>query len=88
MDNTQQIFPVFHLVVQFVDGQRLTFDDLAEQQVRQSVEAVQAQHRDIIWFGSITDQHYENGRYYKPTPQPPKITMTDLTGYNEPREKE
>ena len=76
MDNTQQIFPAFRLVAQFADGQRLTFDGLTEQ------------HGDITWFDGVTDQHYENGRYYKLTPQPPEITMIDLTGYNEPQEEE
>lgn len=88
MDNTQQIFPAFRLVAQFADGQRLTFDGLTEQQARQSMEAAQAQHGDIAWFDGVTDQHYENGRYYKLTPQPPEITMIDLTGYNEPQEEE
>ena len=82
MDNTQQIFPAFRLVAQFADGQRLTFDGLTEQQAQQSMEAAQAQHGDITWFDGVTDQHYENGRYYKLTPQPPEITMIDLTGYN------
>ena len=61
---------------------------LTEQQARQSMEAAQAQHGDITWFDGVTDQHYENGRYYKLTPQPPEITMIDLTGYNEPQEEE
>lgn len=74
MDNTQQIFPAFRLVAQFADGQRLTFDGLTEQQAQQSMEAAQAQHGDITWFDGVTDQHYENGRYYKLTPQPPEIT--------------
>lgn len=88
MDNTQQIFPAFRLVAQFADGQRLTFDGLTEQQAQQSMEAAQAQHGDITWFDGVTDRHYENGRYYKLTPQPPEITMIDLTGYNEPQEEE
>ena len=75
MDNTQQIFPAFRLVAQFADGQRLTFDGLTEQQARQSMEAAQAQHGDITWFDGVT-------------PQPPEITMIDLTGYNEPQEEE
>lgn len=88
MDNTQQIFPAFRLVAQFADGQRLTFDGLTEQHAQQSMEAAQAQHGDITWFDGVTDQHYENGHYYKLTPQPPEITMIDLTGYNEPQEEE
>ena len=41
-----------------------------------------------LTFDGLTEQHYENGRYYKLTPQPPEITMIDLTGYNEPQEEE
>ena len=88
MDNTQQIFPAFRLVAQFADGQRLTFDGLTEQQARQSMEAAQAQHGDITWFDGVTDHALRKRALLTTHPQPPEITMIDLTGYNEPQEEE
>ena len=88
MDQNADIFPAYRLVAQFADGQRLTFDGLTDQQAQTRMEAAQTLHGDICWYDGVTDQHYENGRYYKLTPQPPEITMIDLTGYNEPQEEE
>ena len=88
MDQNADIFPAYRFVAQFADGQRLTFDGLTDHQAQTRMEAAQALHGDICWYDGVTDQHYENGRYYKLTPQPPEITMIDLTGYNEPQEEE
>ena len=42
--------------------------------------------RDICWYDGVTDQHYENGHFYKLTPPPPTINMIDLTDYHEKEE--
>ena len=86
MNEVPEVFPAYRLVAEFADGQRLTFDGLTEQQARQSMEAAQAQHGDITWFDGVTDQHYENGHFYKLTPPPPTINMIDLTDYHEKEE--
>ena len=68
MDQNADIFPAYRLVAQFADGQRLTFDGLTEQQAQTRMEAAQALHGDICWYDGVTDQHYENGHFYKLTP--------------------
>ena len=78
---SQEVFPAFRLVAQFADGQRLLFDGLTERQAGQAREAAQTQHGDITWWDGVTDQHYENGRYFATLPPPPEITMYDLTDY-------
>ena len=83
MDQNADIFPAYRLVAQFADGQRLTFDGLTEQQAQNRMEAAQALHGDICWYDGVTDQHYENGHFYKITPPPPTINMIDLTDYHE-----
>ena len=52
------------------------------------MEAAQAQHGDICWYDGVTDQHYENRKYYKLTPQPPEIIVIDLTDCPDEPEKE
>lgn len=52
------------------------------------MEAAQAQHGDICWYDGVTDQHYENGKYYKLAPQPPEIIVIDLTDCPDEPEKE
>lgn len=76
MDN---VFPAYRLVAQFADGQRLTFDGLTEAQAEAQMEAAQTVHGDIYWYDGVTDQHYENGLYYKLAPQAPTINFIDLT---------
>lgn len=88
MDNTHEIFPAFRLVAQFADGARLLFDGFTEEQAQQRIEAAQTQHGDITWYDGVTDEHYENGKYHKMAPQPPEITMIDLTDYGPLHEKE
>ena len=39
-----------------------------------------------LTFDGLTDQHYENGHFYKLTPPPPTINMIDLTDYHEKEE--
>ena len=80
------LFPAYRLVAQFADGQRLTFDGLTDQQAQTRMEAAQALHGDICWYDGVTDQHYENGHFYKLTPPPPTINMIDLTDYHEKEE--
>ena len=69
MNEVPEVFPAYRLVAEFADGQRLTFDGLTEQQAQDRMEAAQAQHGDICWYDGVTDQHYENGKYYKLTPK-------------------
>lgn len=79
MNEVPEVFPAYRLVAEFADGQRLAFDGLTEQQAQDRMEAAQAQHGDICWYDGVTDQHYENGKYYKLGPQPPEIIVIDLT---------
>ena len=44
--------------------------------------------RDICWYDGVTDQHYENGKYYKLGPQPPEIIVIDLTDCPDEPKKE
>ena len=76
------------LTADFADGQRLAFDGLTEQQAQDRMEAAQARHGDICWYDGVTDQHYENGKYYKLAPQPPEIIVIDLTDCPDEPEKE
>ena len=85
MDNTS-LFPAYRLVAEFADGQRLLFDGLTVQLAQNRMEAAQAAHGDICWYSGVTDQHYEDGHYYRLTPQPPTIHMIDLTDYHEKEE--
>lgn len=88
MNEVPEVFPAYRLVDEFADGQRLTFDGLTEQQAQDRMEAAQAQHGDICWYDGVTDQHYENGKYYKLAPQPPEIIVIDLTDCPDEPEKE
>lgn len=47
---------------------------------RAAMEAAQTAHGEITWFDGVTDQHYENGRYYASLPDPPQIAVIDLSG--------
>ena len=85
MTPDHEIFPAFRLVAQFADDQRLLFDGFTEEQARQRMETAQARHGDITWYDGVTDLHYENGKYHALVPQPPEITLIDLT---EPIEEE
>ena len=78
---SQEVFPAFRLVAQFVEGHRLLFHGLPAHTHRPAMEAAQTQHGDITWWDGVTDQHYENGRYFATLPPPPEITMYDLTDY-------
>lgn len=81
MDQNTEAFPAYRLVAQFSDGQRLTFDGLTEQQAQTKMEAAQAVHGDICWYDGVTDEHYENGHFYKLTSEPPTLNLFDLTDY-------
>ena len=72
MDTQQdQVFPAYRLVAEFADGQRLTFDGFTWQQAHDAMDEAQIEHGDITWFDGVTDEHYENGRYYAAVPPPP-----------------
>ena len=46
------------------------------------MEAAQDEHGDITWFDGVTDEHYENGRFYASVPPPPHspFPIIDTTG--------
>ena len=48
------------------------------------MEAAQEQHGDIVYWNRVTDQNYEDGRYYKTIPEPPCVNVVDFTGYDGP----
>ena len=77
MDPTSEVYPPYRLVAEFMDGSRLLFDGLTEQQAMDALEAAQAQHGDIYWYDGVTDQHYERGVYH--ALRPPVIDMFDFT---------
>ena len=83
-----EFFAPWRLVAAFADGSRLLFDGLTEEQAREAMEAAQKEHGDIGWYDGVTDQHYENGKYYKLIPQPPEIIVIDLTDCPDEPEKE
>lgn len=51
------------------------------------MEAAQEQHGDIGYWNRVTDQNYEDGRYYKTIPKPPCVNVVDFTGYDGPLDK-
>ena len=53
------------------------FDGLTEEQAREAMEAAQEEHGDIGYWNRVTDQNYEDGRYYKTVPPPPCINIVD-----------
>ncbi len=70
-ENQSQIFPAHRLVAEFADGRRLTFDGFTYEQAYAAMEAAQDEHGDITWFDGVTDEHYENERFYASIPSPP-----------------
>ena len=66
----------------------ISYNEYAFEKLDQVMEAAQAQHGDICWYDGVTDQHYENGKYYKLAPQPPEIIVIDLTDCPDEPEKE
>lgn len=72
------------MVAAFADGSRLLFDGLTEEQAREAMEAAQEEHGDIGYWNRVTDQNYEDGRYYKTVPPPPCINIVDYDGYTGP----
>lgn len=79
-----EFFAPWRLVAAFADGSRLLFDGLTEEQAREAMEAAQEQHGDIGYWNRVTDQNYEDGRYYKTIPEPPCVNVVDFTGYDGP----
>lgn len=87
MSDNAHVFLPFRLVASYADGVRLMFDGITEDHARRAMEAAQAQHGDITWWDGVTDQYYENGRYFAILPPPPEITHIDLTDYPAPPEQ-
>lgn len=83
MDETE-FFAPWRLVAAFADGSRLTFDGLTEEQAKDAMEAAQEEHGDIGYWNLVTDQNYEDGRYYKLIPEPSAVHIVDFTGYDGP----
>lgn len=84
-ETTPQCFPAYRLVAEFADGQRLAFDGFTYEQAHDAMEDAQYKHGDITWFDGVTDEHYENGRFYAAIPPPPHspfpiIDTTDNSG--------
>lgn len=79
-----EFFTPWRLVAAFADGSRLLFDGLTEEQAKAAMEAAQEEHGDISYWNRVTDQNYEDGRYYKTVPQPPCINIVDFEGYTGP----
>ena len=79
-----EFFAPWRLVAAFADGSRLLFDGLTEEQARDAMEAAQEEHGDIGYWNRVTDQNYEDGRYYKTVPPPPCINIVDYDGYTGP----
>ena len=79
-----EFFAPWRLVAAFADGSRLLFDGLTEEQAREAMEAAQEEHGDIGYWNRVTDQNYEDGRYYKTVPPPPCINIVDYDGYTGP----
>lgn len=74
-----EVFLPYRLVASFADGSRLLFDGLTEAAARDLMEAAQEQHGDITWWDGVTDASYDHGRYFASLPDPPEITIIDLT---------
>ena len=60
----EEYFAPWRLVAAFADGSRLLFDGLTEEQARDAMEAAQEEHGDIGYWNRVTDQNYEDGRYF------------------------
>ena len=79
MDKKQdQVFPAYRLVAEFADGSRLLFDGFTYEQARDAMEQAQYEHGDITWYDGVTDDHYENGKYYAAFPPPHSPPIIEL----------
>lgn len=73
-----EVFAPWRLVASFADGSRLLFDGLTEQQAKAAMESAQREHGCISWWDHATDLNYEDGRYYRTTPEPPTIHVLKI----------
>lgn len=78
--NDAEFFAPWRLVAAFADGSRLLFDGLAEEQAYDAMIAAQEQHGDIGYWNRVTDQNYEDGRYYKTIPRAARRAYRGLCG--------
>lgn len=83
-DKEPQIFMPFCIVAAFGDGQRIRFPGIDKDHCYDLMLSACEQHGDVTWYDYVTDEFYENGVYYKLTPQPPTVNVVDYTGYNGP----
>lgn len=83
-ENEVEYFAPWRLVASFADGSRLLFDGLTEEQAHAAMEAAEKEHGDIGYWNRVTDLNYEDGRYYKTTPEPATIHVVDMDGYDGP----
>ena len=72
-DQQNQIYPAYRLVAEFADGSRLLFDGFTYEQAQEAMEEAQDEHGDLTWHDGVTDDHYENGRFYALIPPPPHL---------------
>lgn len=42
------------------------------------MESAQREHGCISWWDHVTDLNYEDGRYYRTTPEPPTIHVLKI----------
>lgn len=68
-----KIYPAYCLVAQFADGSRLRFSGITYEQAYTAMNEAQAEHGDIAWYDGVTDEHYENGKFYAAIPPPPQL---------------
>lgn len=59
----QKCFFPFRVVADYADGSRLTFDGLTMDQAKSLMEAAQTDHGDIAYWNTVTDDHYDDGRF-------------------------
>ncbi len=75
---SEEFFVPWRVVAAYGDGARLTFDGFTEEQAKDAMEAAQDEHGCISWWDRVTDLNYEDGRYYRTTPEPPTIHVLNI----------
>ena len=63
MNTNEVVFLPFRVVAEYADGSRLTFDGLTLDQAKSFMQAAQAEHGDIAYWNTVTDAHYDDGRF-------------------------
>lgn len=71
-------FLPYRIVAQYADGSRLAFDGFTMEQAKEAAEAAQDEHGDIGYWNTVTDEHYEDGLFYKLIPEPPVLKTSGI----------